>query len=258
MAAPATVAAGSTGGAMSGLSGVAIDPMQVASASNIVSRGISGGSALSGLNIASAAMNIAAIPFNTIDSMNAAKTSAKNAAASAEALSIERNNVLRVYDRESRQLAANQTVAYIMSGLDASSRTVQNTQQITATERAEDRQAIWNTYETNINNAKRAEKAAKKAERNALIGGVSQMAGAGAGIALAMFSDERLKCGLIAVGRARNGLTIYLGRYTPESGLDDGQLHLFLIAQEVQKIRPNAVKVADNGFLMVDYAAALL
>lgn len=211
---------------------------------------------LTKLNIATAAMNIASIPFNTIDSMNAAKTSAKNAAASAAALTAERENTLRVYDRESRQLAANQTVAYIMSGLEASSGTVQNTQQITETERAADRRAIWMNYETQINNAKRAEKAAKKAGTNALIGGIAQ-GGAAIG-ALALFSDERLKCGLIAIGKARNGLKIYLGRYTPESGLDDGQLHLFLIAQEVQKIRPNAVKVADNGFLMVDYAAALL
>ena len=232
----------------------ATDPMQVRSAANAIGGSTAG--AVAGLNVASAAMNIASIPFNTIDSINAAKTSAKNAAASAASLIAERENVLRVYDRESRQLAANQTVAYIMSGLEASSGTVTTTQQISATERAADRNAIWMNYETNINNAKRAEKAAKKAGKNALIGGIAQAGGAVG--ALALFSDERLKCGLIAIGRARNGLKIYLGRYTPESGLDDGKLHLFLIAQEVQKIRPNAVKVADNGFLMVDYAAALL
>lgn len=236
----------------------ATDPMQIRSAANAVGGGLSASNAVAGLNVASSAMNIAAIPFNTIDSMNAAKTSAKNAAASAAALTAERTNVLRVYDRESRQLAANQTIAYIMSGLEGTSGTVTTTQETTAAERATDRQSIWMNYETQINNAKRAEKAAKKARRNALISGAAQLGGAAAGIGLAMFSDERLKCGLIAVGRARNGLTIYLGRYTKESGLDDGNLHLFLIAQEVQKIRPNAVKVADNGFLMVDYAAALL
>lgn len=240
MAAPATV--------------YATDPMQVRSAANAI--GGSSASTLAGLNIASSALSLASIPFNTMDAMDAAKTSAKNAAASAAALSAERENVLRVYDRESRQLASNQTIAYIMSGLDASSGTVETTQQTTEMERAADRQSIWMNYETQISNAKRAEKAAKKSGRNALISGAAQLGGAAIG--LAMFSDERLKCGLIAVGRARNGLTIYLGRYTKESGLDDGNLHLFLIAQEVQKIRPNAVKVADNGFLMVDYAAALL
>lgn len=254
MAAPATV--------------YATDPMQVASASNTISGGMSGGQALAGLNIGSAILgasstiaNFAAKPFNIANTMAEYKTQAKNYAASAAALTAERANTLRVYDRESRQLAANQTVSYIMSGLEASSGTVQNTQQITETERAADRQAIWMNYETQINNAKRAEKAAKKSRRNALWGGITEMAvqgGATAGMALLMFSDERLKRNLIAVGRARNGLTIYLGRYTPESGLDDGQLHLFLIAQEVQKIRPNAVKVANNGYLMVDYAAALL
>lgn len=227
----------------------ATDPMQVASASNTI------GSSVAGLNLASTALNLATIPLNTMDAINTAKTSAKNAAASASALTAERANVLKVFDRESRQLAANQTVAYIMSGLESTG-TVTNTQQTTAAEREADRWSIWSNYETQISNAKRAEKAAKKSGTNALVGGIAQAAGAAVG--LAMFSDERLKRGLIAVGRARNGLTIYLGRYTPESGLDDGHLHLFLIAQEVQKIRPNAVKVADNGFLMVDYAAALL
>ena len=235
----------------------ATDPMQVASASNTISGGMSGSQALSGLNVASAAMNIAAIPFNTIDAMNAAETSAKNAAATAASLIAERDNVLRIYDRESRQLAANQTVAYIMSGLESTG-TVTATQEATTAERGADRLAIRSNYNTQIENARRAEKAAKKAKKNALIAGVAQAGGAAAGIGLAVFSDERLKEGLIAVGRARNGLTIYLGRYTTDSGLDDGKLHLFLIAQEVQKIRPNAVKVADNGFLMVDYAAALL
>jgi hypothetical protein len=82
---------------------------------------------------------------------------------------------------------------------------------------------------------------------------------AGTAISLAaVFSDERLKEDLILVGKANNGLNIYLGRYTKESGLDDGKVHLFLIAQEVQQIKPEAVKKHENGYLMVDYASALL
>lgn len=89
-----------------------------------------------------------------------------------------------------------------------------------------------------------------------MIGGVAQMAGTVG--ALAVFSDERLKEDLILVGKANNGLNIYLGKYTKESGLNDGKVHLFLIAQEVQQIKPEAVIKNENGYLMVDYAKALL
>lgn len=208
-----------------------------------------------GLNVASSAGNIIATPFNIMNQVNAAKIEASNMAASAAALSAERENVLRKFDRETRELAANQTVAYIMSGLESTG-TVTSTQQTTAAERAADKWAIWRNYQTNIDNARRAEKAAQKSGRNAFIGGVAQMAGTAA--AVAVFSDERLKENLICVGKSRNGLNIYLGRYTKESGLDDGNTHLFLIAQEVQKIRPQAIKKHENGFLMVDYAMALL
>lgn len=87
-----------------------------------------------------------------------------------------------------------------------------------------------------------------------IIGGVGQLAGA----ALA-FSDRRLKRDLVEVGKANNGLPIYLGRYTEESGLDDGKFHLFLVAQDVIKEVPNAVvRDKKTGYMMVDYLSALL
>ena len=209
------------------------------------------------LAVAGSIVNAAAIPFNTMNNVAANQTAAANAAASAAALESERSNVLRVFDRESTQLNADQTLAFIMSGLEAGTGgTVENVQGITKTERAADRSHIWGQYQTNIDNARRQEAAAKKGARNSLIGGIVQ-AGTTVG-ALAIFSDERLKEQLIAVGKSRTGLTIYLGRYKKESGLYDGKLHLFILAQDVQKIRPSAVKVGKNGFLMVDYAAALI
>lgn len=248
MAAPATV--------------YATDPMQVASATNSIPATSNLATLSAGLGIASAVGNIVSTPFNVANQIGQYQTQAKNAAASAAALTSERENTLRIFDRESRQLAANQTLAFVMSGLEAapagstSTSTVENVQRITKQERATDRQAIWNNYQTQIDNAKRAEKAAQKGAKNALWGGVAQV-GATVG-ALAIFSDERLKERLIPVGKSKTGLTIYLGRYTKESGLDDGKNHLFLIAQEVQRVRPNAVKIADNGYFQVDYAAALL
>ena len=97
----------------------------------------------------------------------------------------------------------------------------------------------------------------KAQSRNGIISSIISGAGSIAGAALA-FSDERLKENLVRVGTARNGLPIYLGRYTKESGLDDDKLHLFLVAQDVQKIVPEAVHEHENGFLMVDYSKALL
>lgn len=209
-----------------------------------------------GLNIASSIGNIIATPFAIGNAVSAANTEARNAAATAQALEIERRRTLGIFDRETRNLAAEQTLAYIMSGVELTSGTPQNTIQSTYAEREADRTAINQNYEMQIANARAAEKAAKKAGKNAMLGGIAQMAGTVG--ALAVFSDERLKEDLILVGKANNGLNIYLGKYTKESGLDDGKVHLFLIAQEVQQIKPEAVKKHENGYLMVDYASALL
>ena len=213
--------------------------------------------AAAGLGIASAVGNIVSVPFNTYNTMSAAKTEARNAAATAAALSKERIRTLEIFDRESRSLAADQTVSYIMSGVELTSGTPQSVMEMSRAEREADRKAIDENYRIQIENARRAEKAAKKASKNAFLGGMAQAA-ATIGTAAIVFSDERLKEDLILVGKADNGLNIYLGKYTQESGLDDGKVHLFLIAQEVEKIKPEAVKKHENGFLMVDYAKALL
>lgn len=98
--------------------------------------------------------------------------------------------------------------------------------------------------------------AAKKAGESQLLGSAIGALGT-VGMAAMMFSDRRLKRDLKLVGKSHNGLNIYLGRYTEESGLDDGKWHLFLIAQEVQDVVPDAVVEDESGYLKVDYAKAL-
>lgn len=98
--------------------------------------------------------------------------------------------------------------------------------------------------------------AAKKAGESQLLGSAIGALGT-VGLGALMFSDRRLKRDLKLVGKSHNGLNIYLGRYTEESGLDDGKWHLFLIAQEVQDIVPDAVVEDESGYLKVDYAKAL-
>lgn len=105
------------------------------------------------------------------------------------------------------------------------------------------------------NQAAATTSAAKESSKNNLIGSAIGALGT-VGLA-AMFSDRRLKRDLTLVGKSNNGLNIYLGRYTEESGLDDGNWHLFLIAQEVQEIVPDAVIEDESGYLKVDYKKAL-
>ena len=80
----------------------------------------------------------------------------------------------------------------------------------------------------------------------------TQLLGMGAG----MMSDKRLKENLKKVGELDNGLNVYLGNYTKESGLDMTP-QLFLIAQEVQEKNPKAVMTSEDGFLAVDYEEAV-
>lgn len=70
-----------------------------------------------------------------------------------------------------------------------------------------------------------------------------------------LFSDINLKENLDFVGKLNNGLNVYLGNYKPETGLDTTP-QLFLIAQEVEEIKPDAVGEKD-GFKTVDYKEAV-
>ena len=76
----------------------------------------------------------------------------------------------------------------------------------TAAARKTDYDRIKANYDTQIQNAYRAEEAARKQGKRALIGGIAQTAST-VGVGALMFSDERLKENLTPVGKADNGLT---------------------------------------------------
>ena len=82
----------------------------------------------------------------------------------------------------------------------------------------------------------------------------NMMSTAGSLIGALVASDIRLKENLVAVGKLDNGLTVYVGNYKAETGLDTAP-QLFLIAQEVQEVKPDAV-IEKDGYLMVDYKKA--
>lgn len=212
-----------------------------------------------GLSVASQASSIITAPFTLENNYNAAKTEARNYAKTAAALVSEKRYVLDKFNSETRKLAGQQTLGYIMSGLEiGSGGTPDKVMSSTAAARKTDYDRIRANYDMQIQNAYRAEEAARKQGKNALLGGIAQTATTVGVGALLMFSDKRLKERLKLVGTARNGLPIYLGYYTKESGLDDGKPHLFLIAQEVQEVCPEAVVETESGYLAVDYVKALL
>lgn len=212
---------------------------------------------VAGANVATTALDIVSVPLQAENAWDKASTNADNYREQAKALELERSRFLRQFDLESRQLAGQQTISYIMSGLEVGSGgTPTAVMEATANQREMDRNATNLNYSNQIANLHRAAKAQEKQGKNAIWGSVTRTAGTIG--ALAIFSDKRLKENLIPVGKGNNGLTIYIGNYTKESGLDDGKPHLFLIAQEVQEICPDAVIKTESGYLAVDYAKALL
>ena len=88
----------------------------------------------------------------------------------------------------------------------------------------------------------------QNANQNSMMNGLFQLGGAAAQGAM-MFSDSRLKK-IIGKTGEKNGIGWYLFKYLGSNAMYEGA-----IAQEVQKVKPEAVKQHANGFLMVDYAA---
>jgi hypothetical protein len=80
---------------------------------------------------------------------------------------------------------------------------------------------------------------------NGFWGGVGQLGSA------FMMSDRRVKTDIERVGTLDNGLPVYLFRY-----LDGGPLQIGLMAQDVQEVKPEAVRDFD-GVLAVDYRKAV-
>ena len=85
------------------------------------------------------------------------------------------------------------------------------------------------------------------ASNNALMGGLFGLGGTALGGW--MKSDRRVKRDIVPLGRARNGLMLYAFRFRNEPGA-----HVGYMADEVARVRPDAVKPDRQGWLHVNYA----
>lgn len=83
---------------------------------------------------------------------------------------------------------------------------------------------------------------------------MSGMFGLGSSLATGLFSlsDRRAKTDIKRIGETRDGLGIYKYRYE-----GDAETRIGLIAQEVAELYPDAVAMRPDGFLSVNYEAAL-
>lgn len=82
---------------------------------------------------------------------------------------------------------------------------------------------------------------------NNVLGGIL----GGVGMFKNLFSDERLKENVKKVGKLDNGQNVYVYNYK-----GGGPKMLGLLAQEVAKVRPQAVARHDSGYLTVNYGEA--
>jgi hypothetical protein len=77
----------------------------------------------------------------------------------------------------------------------------------------------------------------------------------GAGTLIGALSDRRAKKDIARVGKTDDGQKIYAYRYKGEAGA--APLRLGLMAQEVERRKPEAVMTGFDGYKRVDYAKAL-
>lgn len=95
-----------------------------------------------------------------------------------------------------------------------------------------------------VNNKYQSELASSQAK----MGGLFGLASAGIGL----LSDRRAKTNIRRVGKLDNGLPVYSYRYNGQE-----QTHIGLMADEVQKIHPEAVNVGADGYSRVRYDLAV-
>jgi len=79
----------------------------------------------------------------------------------------------------------------------------------------------------------------------------AQVLGAGIGTYAAYKSDRRLKKNIKKVGQLENGLNVYSFNYIW------GQPAIGVMADEVEKVIPEAVMVDIDGFKAVDYGRVI-
>lgn len=106
-----------------------------------------------------------------------------------------------------------------------------------------------NSYETAADQYGAEASAANAAGAGGILGGI--MKGVGAFASMAALSDARLKEGITYVGPSGiDGVNVYTFRYIGQPRTYEG-----VMAQEVKRVRPDAVFTNRDGFMAVNYAA---
>jgi Chaperone of endosialidase len=85
-----------------------------------------------------------------------------------------------------------------------------------------------------------------QAQRNAQMQGLFSLGSA----AMTAFSDRRLKRDIVRIGQHASGLALYAYRYLWSDKVETG-----VMADEVAKVRPNALVVHPSGYMAVNYGA---
>ena len=90
-----------------------------------------------------------------------------------------------------------------------------------------------------------------------IIGGLGQLAG-GVGGAVSALSDRRLKTNIKKVGEHSSGLNIYTWDWLPIADIVEGiKTKIGFMADEVQKLMPEAVILDKSGYFKVNYGMVL-
>ena len=101
-------------------------------------------------------------------------------------------------------------------------------------------------------------KAQQEAE-SASSAGMGELLGTGMGIAAKLYmSDIHVKQNITQVGYLDNGFPLYAFEYKPQFQHECGHgLHIGVMAQDVEKVIPDAVSIHASGYKMVDYGKVL-
>lgn len=136
-------------------------------------------------------------------------------------------------------------ITALMSGSQVASPTFANTPQ-TQVGGVDYTGMVNNNY-----NAAVQQQQMQTSQNNALMGGLFGLGGTLGGMGIYKYSDRRLKTDIRRVGTLDNNLPVYSYRY-----VNGGPTEIGLMADEVERIHPNAVKDI-GGFKAVDYAQAV-
>jgi hypothetical protein len=93
---------------------------------------------------------------------------------------------------------------------------------------------------------------AQQAANGGFLGGLMSLGGSALMAPTGTFSDERLKTDIKQIGTHKLGIGIYTFKYKKGHHLPEGT-QVGVMAQEVEKVIPEAVTTAENGYKLVNY-----